>query len=52
MVKSFFASRNTTKKINMLPMCNVKIEHKKFVMYKKQNLFLLLRYNKNYTTMT
>ena len=29
MVKSFFVSRNTTKKINMLPMCNVKIEHKK-----------------------
>ena len=28
MVKSFFVSRNTTKKINMLPMCNVKIEQK------------------------
>ena len=34
-IKSFFVLRTSTKKIIMLPMSNVKIEFKKFVMHKK-----------------
>ena len=39
LIKSFFLSRTTTKKINMLTMCNAKTEYKKIVMHEKRNYF-------------
>ena len=33
----FFVSRTTTKKINMLTMCNVKTKYKKMAMHNKPN---------------
>ena len=42
MVKSFFVSRTTTKKINILTKCNVKTEYKKMVMHKKTKLIFFV----------
>ena len=38
-LKVFLFLETTTKKLNMLPMCNVKVEYKKLVIHKKRNTF-------------